>query len=150
MDAAELEGRLLDKCERMSDSLPSSHFQIELHGQVLVIEFVSPRLYEYLVLNELDQELRAALSEYRPTHVVFDFRHVDFCSSSLISAMLMVRRKVRKRGGIVALSTLQPNIVDTFRVLCMDQRLLPQHEDTQAAIASLQQFDADDDTAADG
>ena len=70
----------------MSDSLPSSHFQIEIHGQVLVIDFVSPQLYEHLVLNELDQELRAAMSEYRPTHVVFDFRHVDFCSSSMISA----------------------------------------------------------------
>ena len=132
----------------MSGSLPSSHFQIELHGPVLLIEFVAPQLYEHLVLNELDQELKAALSEYRPKHVVFDFRHVDFCSSSLISAILNVRRKIRKRGGIVAMTTLRPNIAETFKVLSLDQRLLPQHDTAQAAIACLKMQDADDDDTA--
>ena len=127
----------------MSES-ESSHFQIELHDRVLVIQFISPQLYEHLVLNEVEQELKEALREYKPRHVVFDFSNVDFCSSSIISAMLNVRRSIKKSGGSVAIAELKPIVEQAFRVLGLDSQVFARCATTKLAVEYLQSLSEDD------
>ena len=127
----------------------STHFQIELHGRVLVIQFLPPQLFEHLVLNELDDELREAIREYEPRYAVFDFSRVSFCSSSIINALLRVRKRLARQGGQVAIAELNGGVLEAFKVLSLDRNVFVPFDTVQAAVDHFLEEDAWDDETKD-
>ena len=129
-----------------ADDDRSEHFEIQLHGQILEVKFLSPQLFEHLVMNEVDDELNATVRQHHPRHIVFDFASVSFCSTSIINALLAVRRKVTRDGGEVALADLQTAVRRAFRVLNLDTVFLV-CASVEDALAELQRLDDGEDTA---
>lgn len=96
------------------------HFCADRRGPILEVKFISPQLYEHLVVDEVDVELQALVDEQSPRYVLFDFSSVDFCSTSIINALLRVRRRVVRIGGEVVLAELHTAVRSAFRVLNLD------------------------------
>lgn len=129
-----------------ADDDRSEHFDTQLHGQVLEVKFISPQLFEHLVMNEVDDELNAAVRRHQPRHIVFDFASVEFCSTSIINALLAVRRQVTRDGGEVALADLQTTVRRAFRVLNLDTVFLV-CPSVDEALAELRRRDEGEDTS---
>ena len=129
----------------------SQHFQIELHdtSEILVVQFTSPQLFEYLVINELDDALKSVIREHRPRHVVFDFSSVEFCSTSIINALIRVRRKQGRKDGCVAICEMRPAVHNAFKVLNLDNGVFEVCTTKDRALDYLRSLDDKDDDTAD-
>jgi anti-anti-sigma factor len=66
-------------------------------------------------VNELDRELRV-LTALKPRLVVLDLSAVPFVCSMAMGSLIRFRHAVADEGGKVALTALQKNVGDSFRI----------------------------------
>ena len=84
------------------------HFNISRIKEVVIIQLVDYRLFDTLVVNELQDELQALLEEHRPVYLLVNFENVSQCSTSVINALLTAKKRLRARGGDVRLCQMKP------------------------------------------
>ncbi|MBF0610511.1 MAG: STAS domain-containing protein [Magnetococcales bacterium] len=66
--------------------------------------------------SSLFEERLMALLQSGGTDLVLDFRHIDYISSAGLRVLLMAAKRVKPKGGRVALCAVQAHIHEVFRV----------------------------------
>jgi anti-anti-sigma factor len=76
------------------------------------------------------------LQTTQPRHVLLNLGDLTFAGSAFFSTLLFWREAMSKRGGMLVLFGLKPEIASTMRILALD-RVLTVRADEQAALAAL-------------
>jgi len=71
---------------------------------------------------ELDKEIRALL-DARKQNLLFDCTNLSYISSAGLGVFVSYVQTFKEKKGKFALSTLQPDVKDVFRLLGLDQVL---------------------------
>lgn len=100
---------------------------IEEVGAVTIVTFKSDQLIDHMVLTDVQEDL-LAVAETEPSHLLIDFTDVEFCSTSLINALLRVRRKATEQQTQLRLCQMQPTVRDAFQMLNLDGTIFDIHE----------------------
>ena len=79
-------------------------------------------------------EVDAALGRGRH-RIVFDLARMTFCDSSGVGMFIDVRDIALRHGGWIRLAATPPVVMDTFRLLNLDQ-IFEFHDATDAAVTS--------------
>ena len=104
----------------------------------------SPKVVTLTVAGEADaiNSLRAeqffegVLEADQPRHVLLDLSGLTFAGSAFFSSLLFWREEMTKRGGVLVMYGLRPEIASTMRILTLDH-LLTVRPDQQAALDAL-------------
>lgn len=111
-----------------------SHFDVCRQNDVNIVRFRCAHLHDYLLLNELHDELVEFVEREKPHHLLFDLGKVEFCSTSLINTLLIARKILMIRAGIVKLADPRPSVEENFRTLNLEGSIFDIYPTVDAAL----------------
>lgn len=109
---------------------------ITRRGVVVVAEVVIPRLFDPVVVDRLDQDLRAVVGV--DDDLILDLTRVRYISSAMLGRMVMLWMAAQKRGRRVVLSGVTGTLADILHIAGLHQRVQV-HPDVATALADLRE-----------
>src|SRR5215472_13524220 len=108
--------------------------QVSQADGVQVIRFMDRQLFDERTVREVADQILAALpNDGGPIRLVLDFTDVNLVSSTLLSKLILLQRRVSTSGGKLRLCELSPVIQQVFRTSNLD-RLFSIDRDQRAAL----------------
>ncbi|MDR3632810.1 MAG: STAS domain-containing protein [Isosphaeraceae bacterium] len=103
---------------------------------ITVIRFQDNQLFDERTVREVADQVATALpNDGRPIRVVLDFTNVNLISSSLLSKLILLQRRVDGTGGRLRLCEISPILQQVFRTSNLD-RLFAIDRDQRAALSA--------------
>ncbi len=89
---------------------------------VKVVRFQDQHLFDERTVREVAERIAAALpNDGSPIRVVLDFSGVSLVSSSLLSKLILLQRRVDNSGGKLRLCEISPVLQEVFRTANLDR-----------------------------
>jgi anti-sigma B factor antagonist len=86
---------------------------ISSHNGIIIITLVSR--FDGDSAPAVEEELKKIV-EQSPERILFDFSKTEYIASAGIRVLLSITRSILKKGGIVALSSLSPQVERVFEI----------------------------------
>jgi anti-sigma B factor antagonist len=103
---------------------------------VKVIKFLDRQLFDERTVRELAEQIAAALpNDGSPIRLVLDFSDVALISSSLLSKLILLQRRIDATRGKLRLCEMSGTLQSVFRTSNLD-RLFTIDRDVRASLAS--------------
>jgi anti-sigma B factor antagonist len=110
--------------------------QISESDGVQVVRFRDRQLFDEKTVREVADQLLAALpNDGSPIRLVLDFTDINLVSSTLLSKLILLQRRVASTGGKLRLCEMTPVIQQVFRTANLD-RLFSIDRDQRSALDS--------------
>ncbi len=109
----------------------------EVNG-IQVVRFRERQLFDERTVREVADQILAALpNDGGPIRLVLDFTDINLVSSTLLSKLILLQRRVAASNGKLRLCELPPVIQQVFRTANLD-RLFSIDRDQRTALDSFQ------------
>lgn len=115
-------------------SEPTSYLRIRRADDVAVVSFLTPYLQTEEVIQNVAVELARLIEEEGFTKVLLSFSGVRFLSSSMLSQIVKLQKKLTKVKGRVRLSALPPAMKDVMHSSQLDKMLEVFDDETEALV----------------
>jgi anti-sigma B factor antagonist len=112
--------------------------RIHVHetDEIKVVRFVDHQLFDERTVREVADQIAAALpNDGNPIRLIVDFSDVSLVSSTLLSKLILLQRRVDGTRGKLRLCEMSPVIQQVFRTSNLD-RLFSIDRDQRTAIES--------------
>jgi anti-sigma B factor antagonist len=110
--------------------------QVNETNGVKVVRFQDHQLFDERTVREVADQLAAALpNDGSPIRLVLDFADVNLVSSTLLSKLILLQRRVEASRGKLRLCDLSPIIHQVFRTSNLD-RLFSIDRDQRSSLES--------------
>jgi len=120
-----MEGRKMDT---------SRHFDIEELGDVISIRLMDPMFFDIDDYTSLQGELVEFVEREHPRKLVVDFSRVEYCSTAIMAALLMVKDRVESESGRLKTCEMSHTVCESFERLKLDQTAFELHKTKAAAL----------------
>jgi anti-sigma B factor antagonist len=108
--------------------------QVSQIDGVQVIRFTDRQLFDERTVREVADQILAALpNDGSPIRLVLDFTDVNLVSSTLLSKLILLQRRVAASNGKLRLCEMSPVIQQVFRTSNLD-RLFTIDRDQRASL----------------
>ena len=102
---------------------------------VIVVRFNDHHLFDERTVRDVADQITAALpSDGSPIRLILDFAGVELISSSLLSKLIMLQRRIDGTGGKLRLCELSGILQSVFRTSNLD-RLFAIDRDVRASLS---------------
>jgi len=106
------------------------------HNGVSVVRFHDRNLFDERTVRDVADQIATSIpNDGTPIRLVLDFSDVSLISSSLLSKLILVQRRVDASGGKLRLCELSPVLQQVFRTSNLD-RLFSIDRDQRAALSA--------------
>lgn len=107
----------------------------DLGGGLTLVRTTASEIRHPGAAAQLGDEIRSLIGQ-GCKRIVLDLGPTRYLSSSGFAALLGVARKMSEQGGGIAIGRIHPDVLVGSRIIGLD-RLIPIHDDLQAAEAAL-------------
>jgi anti-sigma B factor antagonist len=115
---------------------PTSRLDVRDVETVKVLKFLDRQIFDERTVREVADQVAATLpNDGSPIHVVLDFGEVALISSSLLSKLILLQRRVDASHGKMRLCEMSPVLNQVFRTANLD-RLFTINRDVREALAA--------------
>jgi anti-sigma B factor antagonist len=115
-----------------------SRIQVHEVDGVKVVRFQDHQLFDERTVREVAEQIAAALpNDGTPIRLVVDFSDVNLISSTLLSKLILLQRRVDATHGRLRLCEMSPIIQQVFRTSNLD-RLFKIDRDQRTSLESFQ------------
>jgi len=90
--------------------------KIEYGIEVTHVEFLDEKILDEARIAALRQALDPVIERNDNGHMVLNFANVKFMTSAMLGLLVRVNKKVRQRGGRLALCNVAPKIREVFEI----------------------------------
>jgi anti-sigma B factor antagonist len=116
----------------------TSRIQLNDSDGIKIVRFQDRQLFDERTVREIADEIAAALpNDGSPIRLVVDFSDVNLISSTFLSKLILLQRRVDGTSGRLRLCEMSPMIQQVFRTSNLD-RLFKIDRDQRTAIDSFQ------------
>lgn len=112
------------------------HFNFHTNKDVKIIQLVDVRLFDTLVVNELQDELLELIEKHRPKKLLVNFDGVSHCSTAVINGLLRAKKRLMPLGGQLKLCKMHPTIREAYQLLNLDGTVFHIHDTEAEAVAA--------------
>jgi anti-anti-sigma regulatory factor len=95
-------------------------FSLTKDRGVTIVQLVDPRIFDTIVVSDLEDELLDLVELQAPERLLIDFRKVTQCSTSVINGLLRAKKRLMNRDGQLGLCGMTVSIRDAYRMLNLD------------------------------
>ncbi len=88
---------------------------------LLLVRVVAPQLTAVRSIDRLERELTTLLERHEEPRWILDFAGVTFIVTMAISALLVIMKRLRSKGGDLAIIGLETSIYRMFKLMKLDQ-----------------------------
>ena len=108
----------------------------EVEGGVKVVRFNDRQLFDERTVREVAEQIAAAMpNDGSPIKLVIDFTDVGLISSSLLSKLILMQRRVDASHGKLRLCEMSPVLQSVFRTSNLD-RLFTIDRDVRGSLST--------------
>jgi anti-sigma B factor antagonist len=114
----------------------TTRIQVNEHEGIKVVRFQDHQLFDERTVREIADQIAEALpNDGSPIRLVVDFSEVSLISSTFLSKLILLQRRIDGSGGKMRLCEMTPMIQQVFRTSNLD-RLFKIDRDQRTAIDS--------------
>lgn len=114
-----------------------SRIQASEQDGVIVVRFNERQLFDERTVREAAEQISVSLpNDGSAIRIVLDFSEVGLISSTLLSKLILIQRRVDSTGGKVRLCELSPVLQQVFRTSNLD-RLFTIDRDLRSSLEAL-------------
>ena len=88
---------------------------------ILFIQLDDPRLLDEARIQQVEQDVEAAIDATEETRVVMDFAKVQFMSSSMLGKLVKIHKKCKSFKVKLKLCCVSPEILEVFKITRLDK-----------------------------
>ena len=103
------------------------YFDVEQSGDVTELSLADPALFDVPRYEELRNELVSFVEQRRPEKLIVDFSAVGYCSTAVIAAVLMAKKRLDSEGGQMKLCGMSDAVRETFQMLKLEGSIFDIH-----------------------
>ena len=107
--------------------------EVEQIGDVTVAKFTARYILDEEKVQTVGNQLLSLGEQLAGRRLVLNFGTVERLSSEMLGKLISLQRKVKARGGRLALCGIRPQLYEVFRILQLPQ-LLAIYADEEAAL----------------
>ena len=112
-------------------------FHLTEEGDVTIVQLVDPKIFDTLVVSDLEDELLDLVELREPKKILVDFESVTQCSTSVINGLLRTKKRLVRRDGHLGLCGMTDSIRDAYRMLNLDGTVFKIFDTRERAIEEL-------------
>ncbi len=86
-----------------------------------VVQFAAPKLLDEVMITRSAAQLEALIHQVPAPRMVLDFANVEYMSSAALGMLITVHKKIRQRGGHMALCQVRPEIYEVFSITKLNE-----------------------------
>jgi anti-anti-sigma regulatory factor len=87
---------------------------------VLIVEILGKRLFDSMAVRELTDELLCVIDGRKPRKLLVSFAEVGRCSTDVINALLLAKKRLLTESGELKLCDMSESIRHMCRILHLD------------------------------
>jgi len=110
------------------------YFDVEQSGDVTELRLVDSSLFDVPRYEELRDELVSLVERQQPSRLIVDFSAIEYCSTAVVAAVLMAKKRMESEGGQMKLSGMSDAVRETFQNLKLDGTIFDIHTTRTAAV----------------
>ena len=115
---------------------PSSRIDVREVDDVRVVKFNDRQLFDERTCRETSDQIAAAVpNDGSPIRLVLDFSDVQLISSTFLSKLILLQRRIDGTAGKLRLCEMSPTLLAVFRTANLD-RLFKIDRDFRESLAS--------------
>ncbi len=103
------------------------YFDVDQSGDVTELRLADPALFDIPRYEELRNELVSFVEQQRPSRLIVDFSAVGYCSTAVIAAVLMAKKRLDSVGGRMKLCGMSDAVRETFQMLKLEGAIFDIH-----------------------
>lgn len=111
-----------------------SYFDVQQSGGVTELRLADSALFDVPRYEELRNELVDFVEQRRPSRLIVDFSLVGYCSTAVIAAVLMAKKRLDAKGGQMKLCGMSDAVHETFQMLKLDGTIFEIYADKTDAV----------------
>lgn len=105
-------------------------------GDIAFVSFVVPSISAAGDVDAMAKDIRGFVDGNQPEKLIVDFSGVKFFSSQVLGLLVEVWKKLKKYGGRVVISGINPDLGRVFKITNLDS-LFEFYPDNDSAIEAL-------------
>lgn len=103
----------------MTDQSP--RFKLTSEGGVCIVEMAEKRIVDEAIISEISGQLFDLAAQAGKPRIVVDFLNVTHMSSSALGMLITLHKRVREKGGQLALCNIRPTIFEVFVITRLNE-----------------------------
>ena len=111
------------------------YFETKYDSEIIEICLANPMYFDVRQFEELRDEMADFVNTFEPKRLIVNFRHVRFCSTAVISALMVLKDRVEKFGGQVKFCEMNEAVRESFANLRLDGPVFEIHSTAAGALA---------------
>jgi anti-sigma B factor antagonist len=111
---------------------PKSRIVVKRDEDIVQIDFLDKNILEETNIQQIGDEIAAILEGGNAPKLLLCFQNVEHLSSAALGTLITVSNNVKKKGGQLRLSNIDPQIYEVF-VITKLNKLFQIHEDVEKA-----------------
>jgi len=112
-----------------------SRLVIEQDGEVTRVDFLDRNILEEASIQAIGEQVGTLIESSPSPKILLNFENVEHLSSAALGTLITINNAVKKQGGQLRLSNIDPQIYEVF-VITKLNKLFQIHDDNAAALAS--------------
>ena len=91
-----------------------SRLVIEQDGEVTIVGFLDRNILEEASIQQIGDEIGALILASPNPKILLNFENVEHLSSAALGTLITINNNVKKQGGQLRLSNIDPQIYEVF------------------------------------
>jgi len=112
-----------------------SRLVIDQVGEVTTVSFMDRNILEEASIQQIGDEIGELILASPNPKILLNFENVEHLSSAALGTLITINNNVKKQGGQLRLSNIDPQIYEVF-VITKLNKLFVIHDDNAAALDS--------------
>ena len=97
------------------------NLQIEYHGEIIVATLTDEKILDDAQLQALEGSFMPLIEQTDNIQLIVDFSNVKFLTSSVLGLLIRISKKVYEKEGKLRLCSIDPKIMEVFRITRLDK-----------------------------
>jgi len=114
----------------------TSRLRISDDGAITTVEFVDRNILDEGNIQQIGEELARLIESKPDPRLLLNFSNVDHLSSAALGTLIQMRNKINNKGGKLALSNIDPQIYEVFKITRL-VNLFDIYDNAEKALAEL-------------
>lgn len=113
----------------------SSRIRVQQQEQVTHVQFAERNILDEASIQQIGEEISRIIEAQPNPRILLDFTAVEHLSSAALGTLITINNKIRRQGGQLRLSNIDPQIYEVF-VITKLNTLFQIHDQADQAVQS--------------
>jgi anti-sigma B factor antagonist len=99
----------------------TNHMIVQKQNDITIVELMDKKILDEASIGRLTDELNQITDQDKSPRLILDFVNVAHMSSSALSMLISLHKKVKDKKGLLRLCNIKPTIFEVFKITRLNE-----------------------------